>query len=464
MYESSSSDESDHTDRFRNVRKLLVKSDESQRDADENYAYKQKLGDLKFDADFEGGNLGDVKQLNRYEYDLMVRPDVSNGRHSIWFNFTISNQRPNQCVILNFTNLSERLSLFNEVGLTPVARNRLEPNWVRLRKSQVFYYRAPTRDSRYQLSIAFRFTFHDNEHQFALFYPYTLTTLDNFITRWAVHLKRCELKLELERRKERRPKCHSTTPQVTSWDVNYRRRRARSTTPSRPDNQGGRSSSVNRPLSDTITNNNSTAHLKVNILTQSVLSKPIYELTVSSKANSTFRAGKSFVIIIGHLVGNFESVSSLVCQGLLDFMLSDDPLATLARDQINLIAFPMLDPDSIWVGNSRTDLMGQRTIDASIVDANQSLYQNYRLALARIKEICEADGNSVIIIELRANPDLIGSRVIGSLYSDSMRMEKHLQLPRLLSRFANGFYLEKCRFVEPRDNQSRSLFNMFNLG
>jgi hypothetical protein len=44
-----------------------------------------------------------------------------------------------------------------------------------------------------------------------------------------------------------------------------------------------------------------------------------------------------------------------------------------------------------------------------------------------------------------------------------MRMEKHLQLPRLLSRFADGFYLEKCRFVDSNDNID-SFFRSVKLG
>ena len=203
------------------------------------------------------------------------------------------------------------------------------------------------------------------------------------------------------------------------------------------------------------------ARFGAEILTKSVLSKPIYELTVSSRTLQ--QRNKCSVVIFGRSVGNFESVSSLVCQGFLDFMLSDDPIAILARDCMNSIVFPMLDPDSIWVGNSRTDLMGQRVIDSSIIKANPALYQNYRLVMDRIKEVCDDSQSSVIVIELRVNPELIGSRIIGTLYKDSLRMEKHLQLPRLLSRFSNGFYLEKCEFFEPKDNVGSLFDRCLNL-
>jgi hypothetical protein len=462
IFESSSSDESDHgVERYRNVHKLLVTSEESQRDVDENYAYKQKLGDLVFNSNFEGGNLGGVKQLNRYEYDLLIRPDVSNARHSIWFNFTVSNQRPNQCVIFNFTNLSEKLSLFSEVGLTPVARSRLVPNWVRLKKNQVFYHRTSD-NNKYQLSIAFRFTYHDDEHQFALFYPYTLSTLDNFITRWTVHLKRCELMLAASAMKEH-PKINLKKQDPSQLELVLTSAKSKTKSSARATGEKNRQ----RPrkgrsnLSSNVRTNNSVARFEVYVLTQSVLSKPIYELNVLSSSKALH--DRSQLIIIGRASGNFESISSLVCQGLLDFMLSDDQIAMVAREHFNLVIFPMLDPDSIWVGNSRTDLMGQRSIDHKIMGANPSLYRNYRLAVQRIEHICNTSRGSVAVIELGVNPELIGSRIIGTFYADSMRMEKHLQLPRLLSRFSDGFYLEKCRFFDCSMQRDESLFGKFGL-
>lgn len=93
---TSSSSDSDNGERIKNVQSLLIKSKQNQQESGENVAYKQKLGDLIFNAHFEGGNLGYVERVDEYEYDLMVRPDVANPRHRLWFNFTVSNQAPNQ--------------------------------------------------------------------------------------------------------------------------------------------------------------------------------------------------------------------------------------------------------------------------------------------------------------------------------------------------------------------------------
>lgn len=100
--QSSTDSDSDTDERVENVQFILVKSKSNQQETDENYAYKRRLGDLIFNANFETGNLGYVEQIDEYRYDLMVRPDVANPRRRLWFNFTVSNQRPNQ------VNISQR--------------------------------------------------------------------------------------------------------------------------------------------------------------------------------------------------------------------------------------------------------------------------------------------------------------------------------------------------------------------
>lgn len=91
-----SSSDSDTSERNHNVNSLSMRSSSDRYEGDESYSFKRKLGDLVFDANFEGGNLGHVEQVDRYTYEMIVRPDVSNPRHRLWFNFTVCNQLPNQ--------------------------------------------------------------------------------------------------------------------------------------------------------------------------------------------------------------------------------------------------------------------------------------------------------------------------------------------------------------------------------
>lgn len=108
----SSSDDSDTFESSKNVRSFLVKSRlmrETREEADD-YAYKRRLGDLIFDANFESGNLGHIENVDSYEYDLMVRPDVAHAQHRVWFNFKVSNQREDQVSHYSTTNSEEEAS------------------------------------------------------------------------------------------------------------------------------------------------------------------------------------------------------------------------------------------------------------------------------------------------------------------------------------------------------------------
>ena len=42
------------------------------------------------------GNLGRVDYVAEYDYDLYLRPDTSNPRHRMWFNFTVDNAKTEQ--------------------------------------------------------------------------------------------------------------------------------------------------------------------------------------------------------------------------------------------------------------------------------------------------------------------------------------------------------------------------------
>lgn len=48
-----------------------------------------------------------------------------------------------------------------------------------------------------------------------------------------------------------------------------------------------------------------------------------------------------------------ESPSSYVCQGFIEFIVSDHPIARVLRDHIVFYIVPMLNPDGVFLGNQR---------------------------------------------------------------------------------------------------------------
>ncbi|KAK8379795.1 hypothetical protein O3P69_019647 [Scylla paramamosain] len=60
------------------------------------------------------GNLGRVDYVAEYDYDLYLRPDTSNPRHRMWFNFTVDNAKADQFA-LTFPYSYARLQAFLDV-------------------------------------------------------------------------------------------------------------------------------------------------------------------------------------------------------------------------------------------------------------------------------------------------------------------------------------------------------------
>ncbi|GIY74150.1 hypothetical protein CDAR_166361 [Caerostris darwini] len=65
------------------------------------------------------------------------------------------------------------------------------------------------------------------------------------------------------------------------------------------------------------------------------------------------------IVFVGARVHPGETPSSYVCQGMINFLLSDNPIAKILRDNITFKFIPMLNPDGVFVGNYRTCILGQ---------------------------------------------------------------------------------------------------------
>lgn len=352
-------------------------------------------------------------------------------------------------MIFNFVNLSEYIRLFHD-GLTPVARSRLLPNWVRLHEDQVFYYRSPEHGFRYVLSIAFKFSQHDNEHQFALLYPYSYSTLTNYLNRLVLESKRRKrLTHYQEIRSDYR---RSKTPDVPISVVRQSPDLAHLSQLRSPSSMSLKTSTSDHGArsSDEIG-----ISIRLDIIASSILSKSIYRMQLIGPTQVDL--DKPTVVVTCRWAGNLDAPTSLVCQAMIDYMTSESMIATLASRTMNLVAFPMIDPDSSWTGNSHSDILGQ--LHHSIhLRRNDVIYSYVHRVRNEIEEICNRSKRTVIL-DLKTNMNLIGSRVIGTNYEDTLRMERHLSFPRLLAQFSSDFFPENCKFT-PVELKSGNLQNL----
>ncbi|XP_073936288.1 cytosolic carboxypeptidase 6 isoform X4 [Castor canadensis] len=92
-------------------------------------------------------------------------------------------------------------------------------------------------------------------------------------------------------------------------------------------------------------------------LGQSVQQRQLELLTITSPDNLREGAEQKVVFITGR-VHPGETPSSFVCQGIIDFLVSQHPIARVLREHLVFKIAPMLNPDGVYLGNYRCSLMG----------------------------------------------------------------------------------------------------------
>lgn len=72
------------------------------------YEKNKKVNDkdmsLRFNSNFEGGNLNCVYKKKKYEYDLILNADSNTTSYSQWFYFSVKNTQKDQHYRFNIVN------------------------------------------------------------------------------------------------------------------------------------------------------------------------------------------------------------------------------------------------------------------------------------------------------------------------------------------------------------------------
>ncbi|CAK55630.1 unnamed protein product (macronuclear) [Paramecium tetraurelia] len=148
---------------------------------------------MKFDSNFESGNLDRVDQISNDEYNLYMRIDTNSIGHSNWFYFKIT-QNEQRKVKFNICNFTKPQSLYIK-GMKP---------YVLSEKSKIKYFTQQGDNIKYQqqgqyfiLSFAYYFEYENDEVSFATLPPYTYSQLINKIKKWSKSSKQYFTKLKI---------------------------------------------------------------------------------------------------------------------------------------------------------------------------------------------------------------------------------------------------------------------------
>ncbi|CAF0742118.1 unnamed protein product [Adineta steineri] len=180
-------------------------------------------------------------------------------------------------------------------------------------------------------------------------------------------------------------------------------------------------------------------------LVYSVQKRRLDLLTIANPALLS-KGQRKKVVIITARVHPGETPSSYVCQGFIEFLISDNPIAQLLRDNIVFYIVPMLNPDGVFLGNQRCSLLGfdlNRVWNDPSHWAHPEIY-GIKTHIMKLNE--DADIELDFFIDIHAHSTMMNGFMYGNVYEDANRFEKHNFFPRLLSRNAEDFSINNTAF------------------
>ncbi|XP_058492634.1 cytosolic carboxypeptidase 1 [Solea solea] len=373
---------------------------------------------LKFNSQFECGNLRKAVQVRKYEYDLMLNSDINSNHYHQWFYFEVSGMRVGTTYRFNIINCEKSNSQFN-YGMQVLMYSVQEaisgrPRWVRTGADICYYKNHFARSSvaaggqkgksYYSMTFSTSFSHKDDVCYFAYHYPYTYSTLK-------MHLSKLD---------------DLRTPQI------YLRQDV---------------------LCETLGGN----------------SCPLLTITAMPESNSNdhicqFRNRP--IIFLSARVHPGETNASWVMKGTLEFLMGTSPLAASLREAYIFKIVPMLNPDGVVNGNHRCSLSGE-DLNRQWQNPNPELHPTifhtksllqYLVHIQRAPLVfCDYHGHS-----RKKNVFMYGCSVketvwhsnITATSSDLQEDLGYRALPKILSQIAPAFSMASCSFVVERTKES----------
>ncbi|XP_041756412.2 cytosolic carboxypeptidase 1 isoform X1 [Coregonus clupeaformis] len=373
---------------------------------------------LKFNSQFESGNLRKAVQVRKFEYDLVLNSDINSNHYHQWFYFEVSGMRVGAPYRFNIINCEKSNSQFN-YGMQVLMYSVQEaisgrPRWIRTGTDICYYKNHFSRSSiaaggqkgksYYTMTFSMIFNHKDDVCYFAYHYPYTYSTLK-------MHLQ----KLEALR-----------TPQI---------------------------------------------YMRQDVLCETLGGNSCPLLTITAMPESTsndqiclFRNRP--LVFLSARVHPGETNASWVMKGTLEFLMGSSPLAQSLREAYIFKIVPMLNPDGVVNGNHRCSLSGEdlnRQWQSPSPELHPTIYHTksllqYLAAIQRAPLVfCDYHGHS-----RKKNVFMYGCSLKETVWetnisATSCELHEDLgyrTLPKILSQMAPAFSMASCSFVVERSKEA----------
>ncbi|XP_033885219.1 cytosolic carboxypeptidase 6-like [Acipenser ruthenus] len=181
------------------------------------------------------------------------------------------------------------------------------------------------------------------------------------------------------------------------------------------------------------------------LLGLSVQQRRLDLLTVTSRANLRPGADKKVVFLTAR-VHPGESPASFVCQGVIDFLVSQNPVARVLRDHVVFKIVPMLNPDGVYLGNYRCSLMG---FDLNRHWQDPSPWAHPTLHAVKQLIVGMNDDPRVSLefyIDVHAHSTMMNGFMYGNVFEEEERVHRQAVFPRLVCHNAPDFSFSNTSF------------------
>ncbi len=187
------------------------------------------------------------------------------------------------------------------------------------------------------------------------------------------------------------------------------------------------------------------------LLCRSLGGLPVHVLTVTGPQNCGLDKAKH--VVISARVHSSETPGSYKVQGVIDFLLSDSPVAAALRNEFVFLIVPMMNPDGVVLGNNRCSLAGY---DLNRCWARPSRLRQptvYALKKRMRKLVADSSKQISVFCDLHGHSKLLNSFIYACHSANSGSFSSWTQvrmLPRLLAKRCHLLDYHQCKFaVEP---------------
>uniref|UniRef100_A0A8C0KPB0 Peptidase M14 domain-containing protein n=1 Tax=Canis lupus dingo TaxID=286419 RepID=A0A8C0KPB0_CANLU len=162
-------------------------------------------------------------------------------------------------------------------------------------------------------------------------------------------------------------------------------------------------------------------------------------LFVCSLTDNLREGAEKKVVFITGRVHPGETPSSFVCQGIIDFLISQHPIAHVLREHLVFKIAPMLNPDGVYLGNYRCSLMGF-DLNRHWLDPSPWAHPTLHGVKQLIIQMYNDPKTSLeFYIDIHAHSTMMNGFMYGNIFEDEERFQRQAIFPKLLCQNAEDF-------------------------